>query len=987
MSWWDDVRAAVTNSIEAGANEVADAAALNTWVEQLVTAIAEGDTAAIDALLGRLDGHFSATRLGELLINVAVLRQDDGAFLAVVRFVVDRAMLTAAQVLGAILAAIADDTARVRLLGVLVNRLWALEDVVRALITANLLAPGLSVLTRIVYTAGGDALVRDLLGLAQVIHASRSADAAALFTAILGALSDAATATATLDHLASLIARWVVDAEGPRVFAGEGPLVRRLEGLDVLDLPMPTWLLGVAVTRLAGATGAAMPSAVTPLAMALVKALHALGAAGDTLLAAISRVPGVFVILLPALILVAVAIPMHFLEWLGQDVRTLRQLDRALKIKELPPATTQKYMIFSDLHRDAKADTVHPRLFDVQHFAANQELYLRALEWCRDEGYCVIENGDCEELWYRPRIADRVEDRIVDVLGLHRDVYTVLRDLHRQQRYFRTRGNHDNWWLLGANRLGALEQIFGAGFEIFDAVIIPEVKNMQADLSAIMEASTQNDVVQYLLDRIPLGLSPDRYRDRKPMFVLHGHQVDFWNCDEHHFLGLIITNAIGVPADGVDALPYYLKGIDVDGNPWIKFADYVTKRRDWQELIPPFVGDLAGTPPLALQAIWQFAPWDNWPPEDVARAWARQIEFMEETDRRLRDSLSFSETLAASLSLFLGYDSAGPFRPCELPFPQIQIAMGHTHNPQSRPYLNLPEPTITVDTPKGSFDYKVSWLKVPYFNSGTGGWWEGIIWALQIDGQGQPKLVYWDRRSREPQIMSWELHDAPIVQPADVQNLVQDILAVYASGSASFSQAIAWLRSLLPFGLPALSGSPTTYQFGDLSNVEQFAAAAFGLLVTLKNLVCDPDPGHLPVEFEIDLRRVPSLEPRVGTLSRLSGPSKAPPAHTLRAWMRHYGLAGDAKWRSADRAAALQLSAALMTTAFAHNAGLLQSIGMLTYIAASRSRPLEIKFDERKGRLGLRVHPGKPFPALTGGGEEPGPEPTRPTRPSGKWLK
>jgi len=324
-------------------------------------------------------------------------------------------------------------------------------------------------------------------------------------------------------------------------------------------------------------------------------------------------------------------------------------------------------------------------------------------------------------------------------------------------------------------------------------------------------------------DRLPLGLSPDHYRSRKPLFVLHGHQVDFWNCDEHQFLGLVITNAVGVPADGIDALPYYLKGIDIAGNPWLKFADYITKRRDWQALVPSFVEGIL--PGYALAEVaWRFSPWDNWPPEDVSKAWARQIEFMEETDRRLHDSLSFSETLAASLSLLLGYDSFGPIKPCSLPGPQIQIAMGHTHNPQSRPYLNFPEPTIDVKTPRGTYEYQMSWMKVPYYNSGTGGWWEGIIWALEIDEAGQAQLVYWDRQSCEPQVMSWELHGDPIIRPADLHNLANDLSQIVAAGNADLNAAIARLRALVPFALPNVAGTQS-FPLADMSQDEQVAAA------------------------------------------------------------------------------------------------------------------------------------------------------------------
>jgi len=69
---------------------------------------------------------------------------------------------------------------------------------------------------------------------------------------------------------------------------------------------------------------------------------------------------------------------------------------------------------------------------------------------------------------------------------------------------------------------------------------------------------------------------------------------------------------------------------------------------------------------------------------------------MKETDRMLQDSMIFSETLAASLSLFLTYGSTEPFKPCKESDNKIQILMGHTHNPQSRPYLNFAIPPFDL---------------------------------------------------------------------------------------------------------------------------------------------------------------------------------------------------------------------------------------------------------------------------------------------------
>ena len=184
------------------------------------------------------------------------------------------------------------------------------------------------------------------------------------------------------------------------------------------------------------------------------------------------------------------------------------------------------------------------------------------------------------------------------------------------------------------------------------------------------------------IDAIPFGLSPNRYVDTAPLLILHGHQLDFWNCDEHNYLGKVITASLGVPADGIDALPNYLRGLDRDGSPLIKFGEILT----------------------GLSAH-NYTIWDNWPNRDVAHRLARAIEEQPEPDRHLHDSFSFSETLAASLSLLLGDKTLGPLpRPPEswLPGPRIQVACGHTHYPQSRPYLPLELVSLAPVSPNRS---------------------------------------------------------------------------------------------------------------------------------------------------------------------------------------------------------------------------------------------------------------------------------------------
>ena len=137
------------------------------------------------------------------------------------------------------------------------------------------------------------------------------------------------------------------------------------------------------------------------------------------------------------------------------------------------------------------------------------------------------------------------------------------------------------------------------------------------------------------------------------MLTMHGHQFDFFEGDEHNRLGKFITNAVAVPPDAFDNVVYDYYGVDYLGHPIIKFWDVLT--------------------PLD--------PWNNWPPEDVAREWAQQIENRLYSDNLTKDSIIFSETFAALMGYLM---RSGPLSPLNF---SVMLCIGHTHNPQCRPWI------------------------------------------------------------------------------------------------------------------------------------------------------------------------------------------------------------------------------------------------------------------------------------------------------------
>lgn len=779
--------------------------------------------------------------------------------------------------------------------------------------------------------------IATLLELPTELYRADSIRQEKLFSALLDSLRQAAERLGAVQELADALAAWLIDVcDHARITTGRLPNVAVAR--PAVEVPVLLRLLGQALGAIAGGTPA-IPGAASALARALVNALRARGSAGDAVLALIMRVPAAFVVLLPFLVLAAAAIPMQFPSWFGQDVRHLRQSDRTLDILELPAPGSEvgpaghrrraKYMVFSDIHRDAPGDVLDHRFFDCGNFAKNADLYLRALRYCDANGYTVIENGDCEELWFKPHLFDDPQARSSDILHFHADIFAMLKVLHDKGQYFRTRGNHDNWWVLDPAHQAELKQLFGPGFKIFDALVIPDVLTMETDyvelLQAYSNASTDDDRWRALIDAIPVGLSPDRYREKLPLFILHGHQVDFWNCDEHHFLGLIITNAVGVPADGVDALPYFLKGLDLAGNPVHKFTDMLAPH----------------------------APWGNWPPEDVARRWARQIEFMPETERRLLDDCSFSETLAASLSLVLGYQNSGPLGVCGKPGPQVQILTGHTHNIQSRPYLNLP------DWPLGPLPDKaeqaIKLCKAPYFNSGTCGWWEGVLWGIEITYIGQPRASYWDRQCQAPHLMSWELHDAPIVVPGDIRALLTQLQSLAPAGGTAVPAPLqGLLASITPFAAPALAGARQA-AMGTLSTVEQYAACAMATLLGVRAALCGGSLPHCDLTLDIDLNKLPRLEAKHGELPALSQVPTTGLGRFISRWVDHLGLLPEPTPAIYPAEHLRQLAGVLFHAAFAYRSGLLGNLGHLLNLCTGGHLGVQVGLDRQQGRLSMRL--------------------------------
>jgi UDP-2,3-diacylglucosamine pyrophosphatase LpxH len=434
---------------------------------------------------------------------------------------------------------------------------------------------------------------------------------------------------------------------------------------------------------------------------------------------------GIFLII-AAILYCLVTHPLPWWNLLFKEIES----DPDLKVKRLPAPNKDgpKYLIFSDIHRDARSDQREPLDFgSFDHFSANQALYCELLDYAIDNGFTVLEAGDCDELWYYRDFSKRPREKLEEIVNTHKVVYDRLVKLHKEGRYVRLYGNHDAC-VRKPEIFEVLQKIFDQDkkpeeepFEIYDFAIIEDVKSMDESI-------------------INFGLDSEPYKLKMPMIVTHGHQWDFWSCDHNNIIGKLIVSTIGTPIDFLDDPFKDAGGIAYSGSPVINFSDI---------LADAFV-------------------LNNFPAQIPARRFAHYIQHLDDMKRFTVDDIIFLETLAAlsgeTIAVRKHADSEETKR-------MNLICLGHTHYPQSQPYFNLKkllpflgnwlnsvESKISEIT-KGIIKPELSLIKSRYFNSGTAGWMEGIIWAIQINETGQARLVYWSYETRPdcPQTMDWEL--------------------------------------------------------------------------------------------------------------------------------------------------------------------------------------------------------------------------------------
>lgn len=155
--------------------------------------------------------------------------------------------------------------------------------------------------------------------------------------------------------------------------------------------------------------------------------------------------------------------------------------------KQIPFDDSSKIVIMSDCHRGDGSW--------ADDFSKNQNLYIHALRHYYNQGYTYIELGDGDELWKNSNLAD-----IIDV---HRDVFQLLSQFFCKGRLYFIFGNHD--------------------------MIKKDINFIKRKLCFYFDESHKKKISMFENIKVYEGLVLKHKITNSKIFLLHGHQVDYFN--------------------------------------------------------------------------------------------------------------------------------------------------------------------------------------------------------------------------------------------------------------------------------------------------------------------------------------------------------------------------------------------------------------------------------------------------------------------------
>lgn len=157
-----------------------------------------------------------------------------------------------------------------------------------------------------------------------------------------------------------------------------------------------------------------------------------------------------------------------------------------------------KLVIMSDCHRGAGDN------FD--NFLKNKNIFLGALRHYYYRGFTYIELGDGDDFWEVKKYKDIIEEHI--------SAFKLIKKFHQNNRFIMIYGNHD----IVKSHPRVLKEYFSTYYDKFSN----EEKELLTDLQVY-----ESLILDY---------------DGKEIFLLHGHQVDFFNSNLWRLSRFLVRN-------------------------------------------------------------------------------------------------------------------------------------------------------------------------------------------------------------------------------------------------------------------------------------------------------------------------------------------------------------------------------------------------------------------------------------------------------------
>ena len=164
------------------------------------------------------------------------------------------------------------------------------------------------------------------------------------------------------------------------------------------------------------------------------------------------------------------------------------RLDRAYATaKIIDFDNSSKFILFSDCHRGDNSF--------ADDFANNRNIYFHALKYYFNEGFQYCEIGDGDELWENLTFKS--------IFEAHKNVYSLLKDFHLNNRLHMIWGNHD--------------------------MVYRNPDYVKKHLFSYFEPVTGKDVELFKDIQYHEGIILKHRETGQEVFLTHGHQADWWN--------------------------------------------------------------------------------------------------------------------------------------------------------------------------------------------------------------------------------------------------------------------------------------------------------------------------------------------------------------------------------------------------------------------------------------------------------------------------